>query len=135
MSDPSPPADATAATAVQVIEMTTGTAAALELLARSLGLDTVRIDLAGCADKPALLERTAAALGFPAWFGANWDAFYDCLADLSWRPARGHVLLIENTADMRRAAPEALDTALAILTDAANAWSARGVPFRAFVAA
>ena len=135
MSDPSPPDDATTTNAVQVIEMTGATAAALELLARSLGLDAVRIDLAGCEDKPALLERTAAALGFPAWFGGNWDAFYDCLADLGWRSARGYVLIFENTMDMRRAAPEALDTALAILTDAADAWSARDVPFRAFVAA
>jgi len=135
MNDPTPPADAAAATAVQVIELTDATALALERMARSLGLDAVRIDLAGCEDKPALLERTAAALGFPAWFGGNWDAFYDCLADLNWRPARGYVLLLENTADMRRAAPEALDTALAIFTDAADAWAARGVPFRAFVAA
>ena len=135
MSDPSPPADAAATSAVQVIEMTDATAAALERLARSLGLDAVRIDLAGCEDKPMLLERAAAALAFPAWFGGNWDAFFDCLADLSWRPARGYLLLVENTADMRRTAPEALDTALAILTDAAEAWTARGVPFRAFVAA
>lgn len=135
MSDPSALPDPAPASAVQVIEMTPATAAALERLARSLGLDAVRIDLAGCEDKPMLLDRAASALEFPAWFGGNWDAFYDCLADLGWRPARGYVLLIENTADMRRSAPEALDTALAILGDAADAWDARNVPFRAFVAA
>jgi RNAse (barnase) inhibitor barstar len=135
MSDPSAPACPAGASAVQVLEMTAATATALERLARSLGLDAVRIDLAGCDDKPMLLERAAAALDFPDWFGGNWDAFYDCLADLGWRPARGYVLLVENTADMRRSAPEALDTALAILGDAADAWAARDVPFRAFVAA
>ena len=121
--------------AVQVIDMTPEAVAALQGLATSLGLDAVRIDLDGCGDKAAFLERTAAALEFPAWFGGNWDAFFDCLADLSWRPAPGHVLVFENTADMRRHAPEVLDTALAILADAAAAWRARGRPFRAFFAA
>jgi len=123
------------AAAVQVVELTPEAAAAVTRLAQSLGLDAVRIDLDGCSDKGALLERTASALGFPAWFGGNWDAFFDCLADLSWRPARGHVLVFENTGDMRRHAPEALDTALTILGDAAAAWDERGRPFRAFVAA
>jgi hypothetical protein len=131
MSDPG----RTAADAVQVIAMTGDTSAALQRLAASLGLDAVRIDLEGCSDKTGLLERTAAALGFPAWFGGNWDAFYDCLADLGWRQATGWVLVLENTGELRRQAPEALDTATAILGDAAEAWAARGRVFRAFVAA
>ena len=124
-----------ASAAVQVIDLTPVAAAALQSLAASLGLDAVRIDLAGCSDKAAFLERTAAALGFPPWFGGNWDAFFDCLVDLSWRPAAGHVLVLENTAEMRRHAPESLDTAVAILGDAAAAWAGRGRPFRALVAA
>jgi RNAse (barnase) inhibitor barstar len=121
--------------AVQVVDLTPEATGAVMRLAHSLGLDAVRIDLDGCADKAEFLARTAAALGFPSWFGGNWDAFFDCLADLSWRPARGHVLVFENTADMRRHAPEALDTAVTILADAAVAWDERGKPFRAFIAA
>ncbi|WP_446686701.1 barstar family protein [Pseudofulvimonas gallinarii] len=26
----------------------------------------------------------AAVFRFPEWFGDNWDALADCLADLSW---------------------------------------------------
>jgi RNAse (barnase) inhibitor barstar len=124
-----------ATSAVQVIDLTPEAATALARLAESLDLDAVRIDLDGCADKAEFLERTAAALGFPAWFGGNWDALFDCLADLSWRPARGHVLVFENTAEMRRHAPESLDTAVTILGDAAAAWNERGRPMRAFIAA
>ena len=131
--DPGTNAAATPA-AVQVIDLTPEAADAVTRLAQSLGLDAVRIDLDGCAEKGEFLERTAAALGFPSWFGGNWDAFFDCLADLSWRPARGHVLVFENTADMRRHAPEALDTAVTILADAAVAWDERGKAFRALVA-
>lgn len=121
--------------AVEVIDLTPEAAAAVVRLARSLGLEAVRVDCAGCADKAGLLERMADALGFPAWFGGNWDALFDCLADLSWRPAPGYVLVLENTGTLRQYAPESLDTAVAILADAAAAWSERGRPFRAFVAA
>lgn len=126
--------DGPATPAVQVIALTPEAADAVERLARMLGLDAVRIDLAGCADKTEFLKRTATALGFPAWFGGNWDAFFDCLADLGWRVARGYVLVLENTDDMRRHAPEALDTAVTILGDAAAAWDERGKTFRALVA-
>lgn len=126
--------ETTPTASVQVIDLTPEAADAVVRLAQSLGLDAVRIDLDGCAGKSEFLERTASALGFPSWFGGNWDAFFDCLADLSWRPARGHVLVFENTADMRRHAPEALDTAVTILADAAVAWEERGKAFRAFVA-
>ena len=121
--------------AVQSLEMTPQAAAALVALAASLGLDAIRIDLAGCQDKAGFLGRIAAALGFPAWFGDNWDALYDCLADLSWRPGQGWVLILENVHDLRHAAPDTLDTALAIMGDAALAWDERGLPLRVLVAA
>mgnify|MGYP003396489346 CR=1 FL=1 len=107
----------------------------IELLASSLDWPCYVVDLRGCVDKTQLLERCADVLRFPSWFGQNWDAFFDCLADLSWRPARGYVLLLEHADTMRHDAPEALDTALAILGDAASAWESRGVPFRVFVSA
>jgi RNAse (barnase) inhibitor barstar len=125
----------TAHWAVHEIALTREATAALCSLAGSLGFDAVRIDLATCGDKTSFLERMAEALAFPAWFGQNWDAFFDCLADLGWRPARGYVLLLEHADTMRCDAPEALDTALAILGDAASAWESRGVPFRVFVSA
>jgi len=37
----------------------------------------------------------ARALAFPGWIGHSWTALADGLADLSWLPARGHVLLWE----------------------------------------
>jgi hypothetical protein len=115
--------------------MTPAAATALQRLAVWLGLDAVRVDLSGCGDKAEFLARVAAALDFPAWFGGNWDAFFDCLTDLSWRPAAGYVLILEHTDDLRRDAPESLDTALAILADTAEAWRARGRTFRTCVAA
>jgi RNAse (barnase) inhibitor barstar len=109
--------------------------AAVRQLARSLGLDCVRIDLGGCWEKGAVLARIAAALQFPAWFGKNWDALFDCLVDMSWRAARGYVLVLEHAGELRDSSPEVYDTALGILGEAATAWQARGVPFRVLVGA
>jgi hypothetical protein len=135
MSESGPRDESLPPPAVQSLELTPAAATAVVALAGALGLEAIRIDLAGCQDKAGLLERIAAALGFPAWFGDNWDAFYDCLADLSWRPGRGWVLILENVHDLRLAAPDVLDTALAIMGDAALAWGERGLPLRVLVAA
>jgi RNAse (barnase) inhibitor barstar len=135
MSGQDEPGHVSATTPVMVMDITPEAATALQRLAVSLGLDAVRVDLSGCGDKTELLSRVADALDFPAWFGGNWDAFFDCLTDLSWRPAAGYVLILEHTDDLRRDAPESLDTALAILADTADAWRTRGRTFRACVAA
>ena len=135
MSGQDEPDHVTAAATVMVMDITPEAATALQRLAVSLALDAVRVDLSGCGDKAKFLSRVAGALDFPAWFGGNWDAFFDCLTDLSWRPAAGYVLILEHTDDLRRDAPESLDTALAILADTAEAWRARGRTFRTCVAA
>jgi hypothetical protein len=71
-----------------------------------------------------LLKNLAVALGFPDWFGHNWDALEDCLTDLSWREATAHVLLIEE------AKPgDDLGVLIDILRSSAESWAARGKPF------
>lgn len=76
------------------------------------------------ADKAQLLKNLAVALGFPDWFGHNWDALEDCLTDLSWREAPAHVLLIEG------ARPgDDLGVLIDILRSSAESWAARGKPF------
>ena len=41
-----------------------------------------------------LFHEAAAALQFPAYFGHNWAAFDECLADLEWIPGTGYVILV-----------------------------------------
>lgn len=108
--------------------------ARLEVAARRQGIFVCTIDLAGAEDKSTLLERTAAALQFPAWFGGNWDAWFDCLTDLGWiERAPGYIIVLRHAEGLRQAAPETLDTALAIAEDAAQVWAGRGISFKVFV--
>jgi RNAse (barnase) inhibitor barstar len=44
------------------------------------------------ASKQALFATLARQLCFPDYFGGNWDAFEECLRDLSWLPI-GQVVL------------------------------------------
>ena len=105
----------------------------LRTQAQALGWDYVEADLVGCETKEDLLVEIASALDFPVWFGGNWDALFDCLADLSWRAAPGRVLALRNLEDLQSVAPEVLDTLVAILEDVAAVWQRRGQPLRVWV--
>ena len=89
-------------------------------------LQVARIDLDGAAGRDALLARMAEALAFPKWFGGNWDALEDCLADLSWSKAAGHVLLIEGAAALPA---DERGILVDILASVAASWAERKRPF------
>ncbi len=93
---------------------------------RGSALKIVQVGLAGAVAKEALLGRIAQALAFPDWFGGNWDALEDCLGDLSWSPAVGHVLLFDGAAAL---AADDRGILIDILASAAASWAERGRPF------
>jgi len=99
---------------------------AIEDALRGSGLGLARIALHDVTDKAALLRRIGARLGFPAWFGENWDALEDCLTDLSWREGDGHVLILEQ---FRFLPVDELGVLIDVLTSAAQFWASHGKPF------
>ncbi len=109
----------------------------LDRLARNAGREDLcicRIDLAGCRDKDELMHRLMESLHLPASFGENWDALADCLRDLGWLPAWGHVLLFDHADEFRLACAPAFDILLGILDDAATFGEDRDAPWFAFLA-
>ncbi|AJC59785.1 MULTISPECIES: barstar family protein [Streptomyces] len=91
--------------------------------AEDAGWSAAALDLDGVADKAGFLDRCAAALDFPAYFGHNWDALADCLTDLSWcPPARGRLLVVTDWQGYAGAVPEDWSVFEQVLADAVGYW-------------
>jgi len=43
--------------------------------------DTITLTVSDAMSARSLHENLAAALGFPEYYGKNWDAFWDCITD------------------------------------------------------
>ena len=97
--------------------------------AAALDFEVASIDFRGCTGKDDALARFARALRFPDWFGDNWDALQDCLSDLSWLPAEGYLLLLDDTDDWRQADPQGFGITLEILEQASEAWRRERLAF------
>ncbi len=97
----------------------------LEVL-RGSNLGLARIDLSGAAGKDALMERIAHSLALPGWFGKNWDALDESLADLAWSGAAGYVMLFEGAQALPADARSSLKE---VLAGAAQTWKSRNRPF------
>jgi hypothetical protein len=89
----------------------------------------LEVGLHGVRDKAGFLAACARDLAFPPHFGANWDAFSDCINDFSWVAAVGYVIQMDNVEPFSRHAPDEWATALEILRGAADAWRARNKTF------
>jgi RNAse (barnase) inhibitor barstar len=93
-----------------------------------------------CRTSTGLFDEFARALTFPDYFGHNWDALEECLADFEWLPAKGYILLITDAQAVLPEDEEEYETLLEILDDAGEAWSkgqttdSRRAPFHALFA-
>jgi hypothetical protein len=103
-----------------------GSAAHLPSLARLKGMKPFQVNCSRVHTKQRLLSVLAHGLGFPSYFGENWDALMDCLTDMSWAPADGYVILLSG---LRGLAQRDYFTALDVLEGAAVFWADNGVPF------
>lgn len=77
----------------------------------------------GIETKKQLIDALDANLGFPEYFGGNWDALWDCICDLSWIEPVQVVLIHE---DLPMTTDRAsLKKYLSMLQDAVAAWKGR----------
>jgi RNAse (barnase) inhibitor barstar len=93
----------------------------------------VEIDLAGSGSKKAVLQAIGRALDFPNWYGANLDALYDSLTDLTersdivaWLIVLRHLPSVPVLDDEQRAA------LLDVFSDATEAFADAGIGLRVF---
>ncbi len=81
-------------------------------------------------DKASLLCALSRELHFPDYFGGNWDALDECLADLSWHagPLRLLITHAESLPDDLR------ESLVEIFLGAAKLWAEEGRPFALYLA-
>ncbi len=97
--------------------------------ATAAGCLVLRVDLAAARDKEQMLNAVARALRFPEWFGHNWDALADCLADMGWLPAEGYAIVLDHCDGVHARAEADFVTLMQVFQDAAEVWREDGVPF------
>ena len=102
---------------------------AIESASHRLRFCALTADLTEHTNAEKALHRLGEALKFPSWYGANFDALYDCLSDPDWQPGQGHVVLISGMAPLRSANPEDFATLVEVFQAVADTRRDRHTPF------
>ena len=91
-------------------------------------------NLIAAQSKQDVLDSIAQSFLFPAHFGKNLDALFDCMTDAVHKsgPQPGFVVVLEQLPDNPRFDREAREQLLDVFRDAADFWAERKVPFRCF---
>ena len=73
----------------------------------------------GISDADQLLRAIEEALKFPAYFGANWNALFDCLRDFHWLD---EAIVVLQHDDIPALPPHDLRTYIEVLQGAVADW-------------
>jgi RNAse (barnase) inhibitor barstar len=102
--------------------------------AQGAGQHFLYANLTNAQSKQDVLEAIAEAFLFPAHFGKNLDALYDCMTDLVHKSGSqpGFVVVLEQLPDNARFDRESREQLLDVFRDAADFWGERKIAFRCF---
>ncbi|MDD5325114.1 MAG: barstar family protein [Polaromonas sp.] len=91
-------------------------------------------NLSSAQSKQEVLDMLAAQYTFPAHFGKNFDALYDCITDLVFKsgPQPGFIVVLEQIPAHAKFDKEAREQLLDVFREAAEYWADRKIPFRCF---
>ncbi|PNG19759.1 barstar family protein [Streptomyces cahuitamycinicus] len=88
------------------------------------GRIVVVLDLGGVTDEAAFMDRCARDLALPDWFGRNWDALADSMADPALWPAgageRGLLVVVQGWRKYAGTRPEEWQVAEEIFAEATD---------------
>lgn len=105
---------------------------AVRIAANAAGFACFEVNLGDSGRIDVALTRLGHGLGFPAWYGNNFDAMKDCLTDLSWCQAPGYLLIISGARRLQAADTAAFRTLNAVFATAIDEWRSQGVPMWVF---
>ncbi|MBT9455712.1 MAG: barstar family protein [Burkholderiaceae bacterium] len=102
--------------------------------AQEAGQHFLYANLTSAQSKQDVLEGIAQSFLFPAHFGKNLDALYDCMTDLVHKSGAqpGFVVVLEQIPDSVKFDREAREQLLDVFRDAADYWADRKIQFRCF---
>jgi len=101
----------------------------LEKLTSEGGLAFFHIEGQDIRDKNQFLKQAALVLRFPKYFGNNWDAFADCLTDMSWHEVDGFVILYDHFHSLAEHSPLEFEMTLDIFKESTEFWRRQGKVF------
>lgn len=88
------------------------------------GLTVRTLDAQRMRSTSTLFVEFAAQLDFPDYFGSNWDAFEECLADLSWLSPRPDTIVIGHASELlAEESPGELAIFLRLIEKVAAEWA------------
>lgn len=101
---------------------------AVEQQAHQHGFALHTADLSACRTTADALAALGQACAFPEWYGGNFDALLDCLADPEGQDTPGQLLLISGIAPLRMRIAGELNTLLDVLAAATEERRSSGQP-------
>ena len=106
----------------------------LQDAANAAGQHFLYANLGNAQTKQDVLDLIAQQFTFPAHFGKNFDALYDCMTDPLHKsgPQPGFVIVLEQIPANAKFDKEAREQLLDIFRDTADYWADRKIPFRCF---
>lgn len=106
----------------------------LQGAATQLGHHFLYANLAKAQSKQDVLDMIAAQFTFPAHFGKNFDALYDCMTDPLHKSGSqpGFIVVLEHIPANGKFDKEAREQLIDIFRDASDYWGDRKIPFRCF---
>lgn len=100
----------------------------LSSLCQEYGFHVFYINGMDVKSKAEFLQAAAETMKFPDYFGDNWDAFNDCITDLSWIAADGYILLYTHPNNLANSDPLEWSIALDVFQDAIEYWRETDTP-------
>lgn len=85
--------------------------------------------LASVSSEKELFTVISSAMGFPNYFGNNWDALDECLTDMEWLPADGYLLVLTESSNVWTRCPYVLRRFITAWLEAADYWRNNQTPF------
>jgi len=98
----------------------------------ALGYSYARVEIEAPATRESFFQALQRELDLPERFRHDWNGMVDCLTDLGWRRAPGHVVVIEGFEPWANSDGLQFDTVLSCFGEISEYWREDDIPMWSF---